>query len=532
MPLHSTEQYSTEQYLSELWPEQCADHWPQQAIGRLILDSRKVQAGDVFFALKGSQQASRLAEFVQSALDQGAAAVFSEVELPQFAGQPVFFQPDLRDWIGVLAQRWLQHTQAVHLPKIAAVTGTNGKTTVTRLLAELLHLAGFSSAAMGTTGNGVLPNIEPSTHTTVDAIQLQQQLYQFGQQGALYACLEASSHGLDQGRLAGTAIEVAIFTNLTRDHLDYHGTLEHYAAAKAKLFAFNSLSHVILNADDPAYTLMRDSAVQAGHAARIWTYSLHDFQHDSQHDCLADSKHDFSDKPPADFQVQQVAYSLTGAQILIHTPHGPCQLHSPLLGHFNVSNLLAAVAGAMAFGLSVAEIERWVPLLQGAPGRMQVVSDQSRLFVVDYAHTPDALEQVLRSLRHHVAASAQLWVVFGCGGDRDRGKRPLMTQVASELADQVILTADNPRHETVTQILDDMLAGLDGQQQRLRVEPDRRLAIRQVVNQASAQDIVVIAGKGHETYQEIEGVRHWFDDVVELRAALGLNSAPPPSYPA
>lgn len=516
MAPYFNEQYLTELYLSELWPEQRAEHLPQQAIGRLILDSRMVQAGDVFFALKGSQHASRMVEFVQSALDQGAAAVFSEVELPQYAGQPVFFQPDLRDWIGVLAQRWLQHTQAVHLPKIAAVTGTNGKTTVTRLLAELLDLAGFSSAVMGTTGNGILPNIEPSTHTTMDAIQLQQQLYQFGQQGALYACLEASSHGLDQGRLAGTSIDVAIFTNLTRDHLDYHGTLEHYAAAKAKLFAFDSLSHVILNADDPASTFMRDSALQAGHQAHIWTYSLNYYP----------------DMPSADFQVQQVDYSLNGAQLQMNTPQGTCQLHSPLLGHFNVSNLLAAVAGAMAFGLSVADIERWVPLLQGAPGRMQVVSDQSRLFVVDYAHTPDALEQVLSSLRHHVAASAQLWVVFGCGGDRDRGKRPLMTQVACELADQVILTADNPRHEAVTQILDDMLAGVDGQQHRLRVEPDRRLAIRQVVNQASAQDIVVIAGKGHETYQEIEGVRHWFDDVVELKAALGLNSAPPPSYPA
>ncbi|RYY79706.1 MAG: UDP-N-acetylmuramoyl-L-alanyl-D-glutamate--2,6-diaminopimelate ligase [Moraxellaceae bacterium] len=515
--------------LWQLWPERFAPHWPTQPINQLVRDSRHVHAGDVFFALQGTTQATRMAEFIQSALAQGAVAVFSEVAVGQFgqpfahqfANQPVFFIEDLRQWIGVLAQRWLQNQQAVHLPQIAAVTGTNGKTTVTRLLAELLHLAGFASAVMGTTGNGILPHIEPSTHTTVDAIHLQQQLYQYGQQGAQYACLEASSHGLEQGRLAGTPIEVAIFTNLTRDHLDYHGTLQHYAEAKARLFAFPSLKHIILNADDAASAMMRDTAIQAeqrtgqetGQGALIWTYSLHDAS--------------------ADFYVQQVQYSLSGATISLNTPHGSCSLHSPLLGHFNVANLLAAVAGALAFGLSLTQIQQFVPLLQGAPGRMQVVKDQSRLFVVDYAHTPDALTQVLDSLKHHVSGEGQLWAVFGCGGDRDRGKRPLMTQAALALADQVLLTADNPRSEAVQQILDDMLAGVSQQQcSKLQVEADRRLAIRQVVEQAQAQDIVVIAGKGHENYQEIDGVRHWFDDVVELKAALGLRGTSPTGYPA
>lgn len=511
--------------LFQLWPEHANDAWPVQPLNKLVLDSRSVQPGDVFFALHGTTQATRMAEFIQSALDQGAIAVFSEVAVSQFDAQvarqfetqPVFFIEDLRQWIGVLAQRWLQQQQAVHLPRIAAVTGTNGKTTVTRLLAELLHQAEFASAVMGTTGNGILPNIEPSTHTTVDAIHLQQQLHQFGQQGALYACLEASSHGLDQGRLAGTPVEVAIFTNLTRDHLDYHGTLEHYAAAKARLFAFPSLKHIILNADDPASAIMQASAEQAGHGsgqgAVLWTYSLKDSS--------------------ADFYVQQVQYSLAGAMVALKTPQGQCSLHSPLLGHFNVANLLAAVAGALALGLSLAQIQQFVPLLQGAPGRMQVVNDHDRLFVVDYAHTPDALTQVLGSLKHHVAGEGQLWAVFGCGGDRDRGKRPLMTQAALELADKVLLTADNPRTEAVAQILDDMLTAVTEQQHRkLQVEADRRLAIRQAVAQARPHDIVVIAGKGHENYQEIDGVRHWFDDVVELRAALGLNGTPPSGYPA
>lgn len=507
--------------LLQLWPERFTPNWPIQPINRLVLDSRHVQAGDVFFALQGSAQPTRMAEFIQSALAQGAIAVFHEAAIQQvddpvarrFEQQPVFLIEDLRQWIGVLAQRWLQHRQAVTLPRIAAVTGTNGKTTVARLLAELLHQAGFKSAVMGTTGNGILPHIEPSTHTTVDAIHLQQQLYQYGQQCAQYACLEASSHGLEQGRLAGTSIDVAIFTNLTRDHLDYHGTLQHYAAAKAKLFAFASLKHIILNADDAASAIMRDSALQAGHGAVIWTYSRHDAS--------------------ADFYVQQVQYSLSGATITLNTPHGQCRLNSPLLGHFNVANLLAVVAGALALGLNLAQIQQFVPLLQGAPGRMQVVKDQDRLFVVDYAHTPDALTQVLDSLKHHVTNAGKLWVVFGCGGDRDRGKRPLMTQAALALADNVVLTADNPRSEAVEQILNDMLAGI-GESQRniLQVEADRRLAIRQVVAQAQAQDIVVIAGKGHENYQEIDGVRHWFDDVVELQAALGLNGATSTGYPA
>lgn len=516
--------------LATLWPEHANPYWPTAAIAKLVLDSRCVSTGDVFFALQGSHvQPTQMADFVQSALAQGALAVFTEVAISGFEQQPVFSCPTLRQWIGVLAQRLLQDQGLQPLPKIAAVTGTNGKTTISRLLAELFYLNGTASAVMGTTGNGILPNIEPSTHTTLDAIQLQQQLYDFAGAGAQYVCLEASSHGLDQGRLDGTPISVAIFSNLTRDHLDYHGTLENYAKAKAKLFAFADLQYAILNQDDPAWTVMQQALIESQHViqsassqqilakptrnpAVIWTYSL---IHSN-----------------ADFYVQQVSYSLAGALLNIRTPLGEMTLQSPLLGHFNVSNILAVIAGAIACGMNLAQIQHWVPKLHGAPGRMQVVEHQSRLFVVDYAHTPDALTQVLTSLKHHVVANAKLWVVFGCGGNRDRGKRPLMTQAALALADQVILTADNPRDESVEQILADMLQDITPEQQdKLELQPDRRLAIGLVVRTAQAQDIVVIAGKGHEDYQEIEGVRHWFDDVVELKGALSATQ-PPSSYPA
>ena len=511
--------------LATLWPEHANPHWPTAAIAKLVLDSRCVRTGDVFFALHGSHvQPAQMADFVQSALAQGAMAVFTEVALSGFEQQPVFSCLDVRQWIGVLAQRLLQDQGSKQLPIIAAVTGTNGKTTISRLLAELFYLNGATSAVMGTTGNGILPHIEPSTHTTLDAIQLQQQLYNFARAGAHYVCLEASSHGLDQGRLAGTPISVAIFSNLTRDHLDYHGSLENYAKAKAKLFAFPDLQYAILNQDDPAWTVMQQALIESQHAlaststspqqpATVWTYSLNNNR--------------------ADFYVQQVSYTLAGALLSICTPLGDMTLQSPLLGHFNVSNILAVIAAAMACGMTMAQIEEWVPKLHGAPGRMQVVEDQSRLFVVDYAHTPDALTQVLTSLKHHVAANAQLWVVFGCGGNRDCGKRPLMTQAALALADQVILTADNPRDESVEAILADMLQGITPEQQlKLQLQPDRRLAIGLVVRAAQAQDIVVIAGKGHEDYQEIEGVRHWFDDVVELKGALSHAQPPHHSYPA
>lgn len=501
--------------LQQLCPELIQQHWPNEPIHQLVLDSRQVQTGDIFFALKGTAQFERMPEFVQAALQQGAQAVFTEISLAGFEQQPVFYIENLRQWIGILAQRFLQNKAAYALPHIAAVTGTNGKTTVSRLLAEILATdtkngVPVASAVMGTTGNGILPNIQPSTHTTVDAIHLQRQLYEFASQGVQYVSLEASSHGLHQGRLAGTPIEVAIFTNLTRDHLDYHGTLDNYANAKASLFAFASLRYAILNRDDDAWLTMQQVVLQNPAQPHVWTYSLH--------------------HPQANFCVQSVSYSLSGATLEIQTPHGLLTVQSPLIGHFNVANLLAAIAGALAFGLTLEQIQAAIPHLQGAPGRMQVVHDQGRLFVVDYAHTPDALTQVLASLKHHVTDSGQLWAVFGCGGDRDRGKRPLMTQAALALADHVILTADNPRTESVEQILADMQTGMTGSIQY--IEPDRRQAIKWAVQHAKPHDIVVIAGKGHENYQEIDGIRHWFDDMVELKAALNHTDTHHKSYPA
>lgn len=494
--------------LAQLCPERLADQTTLRISG-LCIDSRCAKSGELLLLRQGTCSAAQLQRFAQDAIARGVVALMSDspelscelltTEGQESAAVPIWYWPDLAEWIGVLAQRFWQLQQPIKPLRVAAVTGTNGKTTITRLLAELLSLTDRPSAVLGTTGNGILPNLSPSSHTTLDALSLQRHLYEYARQGADFACLEASSHGLDQDRLAGTPIELAIFSHLSRDHLDYHGTLDAYAAAKAKLFQFKSLHTAILNQDDPHSALMQ-AVLDAN--VRVWTYSVNDAS--------------------ADFHVQHAAYSLQGAELTVQTPDGVFVLHSPLLGRFNVSNLLAVLAGAAALGVPLADAVRQVAHLAGASGRMQVIADPERLLIVDYAHTPDALVQVLSSLRPHV--QGQLWVVFGCGGDRDKGKRPLMTQAALQHADQVILTADNPRGEAVEAILADMQHGLSVDAlTRIQVEPDRRQAIRLALQLSQTGDAVVLAGKGHEDYQEVAGVRHWFDDVVELRQArIGL----------
>lgn len=477
-------------------------------IDALALDSRQVKAGTLFFALLGTapnatdaERHRKAAGFIQQALSQGAALVLSEADpsLLGIADSAVLYIADLRARIGGITRRFNQLTRpSASMMQVAAVTGTNGKTTVTRLIAELLTLSGQPAAVLGTTGNGILPDLVPSTHTTLDALQLQNKLHDYALAGAHFACLEASSHGLEQNRLTGTPIEVAIFTNLTRDHLDYHGTFEAYAEAKARLFDrafFPELKYAIVNADDLAYTLMLKPVAED---VAVWRYS--------------------TQSTDADFYVVNASFSLKGAHLTIQTPVGPITVQSPLLGRFNVANLLAAIAGAMALGLSLDQILIAIPKLVGAAGRMQLIADDELLLIVDYAHTPDAISQVLASLRPHTLG--RLTCVVGCGGDRDRGKRPLMTRAALEGADQVIITADNPRSEAIEDIISHMLADCDdSDRHKITIEPDRRAAIRLAVSESQHGDAVVVAGKGHENYQEIAGVRHWFDDAVELQQA-------------
>lgn len=488
------------------------------AFGELRLDSRHVADNDAFILLKSQTQQGQDDQKTRDYLTQAAKQatfILSEIDpLVLFDNAnvlpcPILYVPNIRDFLGSLVQARLQYQQLVALPTVVAVTGTNGKTTISQLVAQLGQLAGMNSAVMGTAGNGKLGALTQASHTTGDALVVQQFLYQMGEQNADLLVLEASSHGLDQQRLQGVPVKVAIYTNLSRDHLDYHADMAEYVAAKAKLFDkthFPTLTHAIINIDDEYAKVMIDTAQASG--LIVWTYSL-------QADGSANE---------ANFIATDIEPSLQGVKIALRSALDDSQftdinIISPLLGRFNVANLLAAIAAAVALGISLERVASLVPQLQGAIGRMQRVPSNDGCFIVDYAHTPDALTQVLDSLRTH--CRGQLWAVFGCGGDRDAGKRPLMAQAGLSGADQVILTADNPRTESPNIILQDMQVGMSPEQyQRTHIEPARQQAIEYAVHHANDDDIVVIAGKGHETYQEINGVRHDFDDSVILQQAL------------
>ncbi|WLP94410.1 UDP-N-acetylmuramoyl-L-alanyl-D-glutamate--2,6-diaminopimelate ligase [Psychrobacter sp. M13] len=493
---------------------------------QLCLDSRQVNKGDVFVLLTSqTQNPQASSEYLKQAAAQ-AAFILSEIEPSALLATddesanntqdldnlpcPVLYVPNIRDVLGDLAQAKLQYHQSVALPSVVAVTGTNGKTTISQLVAQLAQLASLSSAVMGTAGNGRLGALVQASHTTGDALAVQQFLHQMGVESADLLALEASSHGLDQQRLQGVPIKVAIYTNLSRDHLDYHTDMDEYVAAKAKLFDrryFPDLTHAIINIDDAHGENYAQVMLDTAYASEltVWTYSL---QPSAQ----------------ATFVATDIEPSLEGVKITLRTQIADTQttditVVSPLLGRFNVANLLAAIGAVVALGIDIEQVAKLVPQLQGAVGRMQRVASNDGCFIVDYAHTPDALSQVLASLKTH--CKGQLWAVFGCGGDRDSGKRPLMAQAGLAGADRVILTADNPRTEDPKQILQDMQVGMSTEQyQRTYIEHARRQAIEYAVNHAGVDDIVVIAGKGHETYQEIHGVRHDFDDSIVLQQAL------------
>ena len=491
----------------DLYAVQDSAEWMRQSFQGFELDSRKVKLGQIFIALTSLSQPEKTVEYAKKALSLGALAVISEQDL---GISPALVVTNVRHLMGEWQKRYLQATQPVQAARILAVTGTNGKTTISRLVAELLMLQGKPCAVMGTTGNGILPNLEASSHTTLDALQLQNALHGYAQAGAEFASIEASSHGLEQGRLNGCDIEIAAYSNLSRDHLDYHGTLEAYAEAKSRLFKFESLKVAIINLNDAHAQVMIEAAQANPAQPKILTYSL---------------------SQAADYQVQDIQYRISGAEFKLITAQGTFTVHSPLLGHFNIENLVASLVVVEQAGFDLANLIETVPNLKGAPGRMQVLRDGERLFVVDYAHTPDALTQVLVTLKRHV--NNKLWAVFGCGGDRDRGKRPLMTQAALNGSDIAILTSDNPRTEDPEQIFADMKQGIDFVGKTYQEIHDRREAIKFVVKHAQAGDIVVIAGKGHENYQEIDGVRHWFDDVVEVQAAIDAQHCNSDSaYPA
>lgn len=462
-------------------------------IRELALDSRAVRAGDLFLAVPGARFDGRA--HIADALKRGAAAVAYEVEgatvLP-ITDVPLIPVKGLAAQLSDIAGRFYGEPSR-HL-NLIGVTGTNGKTSVTQLVAQALDLLGQHCGIVGTLGNGFHGALESGLHTTPNPIALQATLADLKKAGAKAVAMEVSSHGLEQGRVTALAFDVAVLTNLSRDHLDYHGTMQAYGDAKARLFAWNDLKCRVINIDD---AFGRRLAAEP-HESRLITYSLEDTS--------------------AYLYVRQARFDDEGVRATLVTPQGEHHLRSTLLGRFNLSNVLAAVGALLGLDYPLDEILKVLPKLEGPAGRMQRLGGGNQpLVVVDYAHTPDALEKVLMALRPH--ARGKLLCLFGCGGDRDRGKRPLMAEVVERLADGVLVTDDNPRTEDPMQIFDDIRAGFTAAD-KVTFVAGRGEAIAGLIASASADDVIVLAGKGHEDYQEINGQRHPFSDLVEADHAL------------
>jgi UDP-N-acetylmuramoyl-L-alanyl-D-glutamate--2,6-diaminopimelate ligase len=463
---------------------------------RLTADSRSVGRGDVFVAYPGTAGDGR--DYIDQAIAAGARGVLVEARgyVDREHGVPVVAIENLRRRYPGLADQAYGYPSRVL--KLVGVTGTNGKTSVSTWIAQALDMLGWGCGLIGTVGAGRVHNLIETKNTTPDAAQVASYLAQFVAQGAKAAAMEVSSHALHQERVHGLHIRYGVFTNLTHDHLDYHGTLEAYADAKAKLFTMPSLEWAILNADDPASVIMRSSS-----KARVLTYGL------QQHS--------------VDVHAVDARAGRDGIALTVRTPWGTVVTAPRVVGQFNVSNVLAVIATLGAMGVLADDISRAVGAITPVRGRMQRINGSSAqgdrpLVVVDYAHTPDALEKALKTVRE-MTADGRVILVFGCGGNRDARKRSVMGHLAAQGADHAWVTNDNPRFEPAQEIANQILVGM-ADRTRVTVELDRAAAIRRAIAQAGARDTVLIAGKGHEIYQEIEGHSYDFDDAQHASEAL------------
>ncbi len=477
-------------------------------ISRLETDSRAVQSGDTFLAYPGERMDGR--KFIDQAISRGANAVIWESHDFEWTGQGQVANlgvSDLRHKAGWLADT-VYGTPSEKLWMVG-VTGTNGKTSASHWIAHAMNDAGRKCALVGTLGNGFVNELQPSANTTPDAVRIHGLLDEYLRADARAVAMEVSSHALSQGRVNGVRFDVAMFTNLSRDHLDYHGDMQSYAAAKRKLFDWDRLKYAVLNFDDPYGAELGEQLLDA--EVEVIGYGLTD-------SALRHAEN---------LGVRMVYGNIlemngSGLKVSVHSSWGAAKINSALIGRFNASNLLGVLAVLLASEVELDDAVHSLDVATSVPGRMQRVSvGRQPTVIVDYAHTPDALEKVLLALREVGKESGGvLLCVFGCGGDRDRGKRPMMGLVAEKFSDNCFVTSDNPRNENPDAIIMEIVGGMHGENHEIIA--DRAMAIRTAISRAGQNDIVLIAGKGHESYQEIQGVRHSFSDVQVAQHALGL----------
>lgn len=476
---------------------------PMLLLKEMTMDSRNAAAGDLFIAVVGHKIDGR--RYIAQAIKQGVVAVLAEAEgeacdgeIHELYGVPIIYLNQLNHSLSALAGRFYQ--QPSRSICLVGVTGTNGKTTTTHLLAQWAQLLDEVSIVMGTVGNGILGHTRPANNTTGSAIEIQQLLMQLRQQGATFGAIEVSSHGLVQHRVSDLCFAATVFTNLSRDHLDYHGTMEHYEAAKWQLFSSLNVKRHIINADDPAgrrWLSFLPTAVAvtiAGMLPQGWYGSW--------------------------LRASEIFYHSHGTNVSFDSNWGKGLLRSPLLGEFNVNNLLLAFATLLALGYPMQSLIATAGQLQSVPGRMEMFHTTDwPIIVVDYAHTPDALKKALVAARLH--CRGKLWCLFGCGGNRDKGKRSMMGAIAEQYSDQMIITDDNPRNESPKNIIDDIKSGLLDAS-IVNVIPDRTTAVVNAIMKAASEDLVLIAGKGHEDYQIIGQQLINYSDRATVARLLGM----------
>lgn len=480
----------------------------EMQVNGIVLDHRKVNPGDMFIAHQGLS--SHGLRFAEDAVAKGASVVLwdemcegCDEIVSRLSEKVLCIQcQNLKQNSGIIASRFYGFPSRDM--NVIGVTGTDGKTSIAHFIAQCLDSYDVHCGVMGTLGNGFIHDLHPTGLTTADALQVQRSLAGIRDAGAKHVVMEVSSHGLDQGRINGVELNAAVLSNFSRDHLDYHETIEDYAAAKKKLFSMPGLQVVVINLDDE---FGRELAKECKDRLCVWGYST---QPDATR--LSDYAHYV-------VVTKSVEATRTGYRLCVKTPKGSGCFDVSLLGYFNVSNILASLASLLVSQVSFEDAIRRLSVVHPVSGRMEIISLPDKpVVVVDYAHTAQGLDAACRAVREHF--SGDMWCVFGCGGDRDRNKRPLMARVAEKYADHVIVTSDNPRHEDPGAIIAEIMAGFDAASDVVAIE-DRRQAIEKAVSSAAAGDVILLAGKGHEASVVVGDVHIAFDDRRVARESLG-----------